>query len=168
MRPPLPTELQPAPSRVRALSAPARGEMAPASVRPPLLGKTPGQRSLGASGQWPGGRDSLQAQGRGPPPSTVPSPGVAARRSDQGDFGLEAGGTARAGADAGQHGHLRAARGPVAASRGVMVFELRAQDALQVPAPPLPPQLRLHLGKGRVVKPAPRKPPRLLIRQLRI
>ena len=41
---------------------------------------------------------------------------LSTQRSDQGDFGLEAGGAARTGADTGQHGDLRAARGPVAAS----------------------------------------------------
>lgn len=68
--------------------------------------------------------------------------------SDQGDFGLEAGGAAGARADAGQHGDLRAARGPVAACGWVLVFGVPTQDALQVPAPPLPPQLCLHLGEG--------------------
>lgn len=42
--------------------------------------------------------------------------------SDQGDFGLKTGGAARARADAGQHGHLCAARGAVAASQWVLVF----------------------------------------------
>lgn len=83
--------------------------------------------------------------------------------SDQGDFGLEAGGAAGTGADAGQHGDLRAARGAVAASRRVPVFGVPTQDALQVPAPPLPPQLRLHLGEGKVVRSAAVEPLPLLI-----
>lgn len=41
---------------------------------------------------------------------------LGAWRSDQGVFGLEAGGAARAGADAGQHGDLCVAGRPVAAS----------------------------------------------------
>lgn len=72
-------------------------------------------------------------------------------RSDQGDLRLEAGGAARARADAGQHGHLRAARDAVAASPRVLGFGAPAQDALQMPTPPLPSQLCLHLGAGRVV-----------------
>lgn len=59
-------------------------------------------------------------------------------RSDQGDLCLEAGGAARARADAGQHGHLRAARDAVAASPRVLGFGAPAQDALQMPTPPLP------------------------------
>lgn len=72
-------------------------------------------------------------------------------RSDQGDLRLEAGGAASARADAGQHGHLSAARGAVAASPRMLGFGAPAQDALQMPTPPLPPQLRLHLGARRVV-----------------
>lgn len=72
-------------------------------------------------------------------------------RSDQGDLRLEAGGAARARADAGQHGYLRAARGAVAAAPRMLGFGAPAQDALQMPTPPLPPQLRLHLGAGRMV-----------------
>lgn len=74
-------------------------------------------------------------------------------RSDQGDLGLEAGGAARAGADAGQHGDLGAARGAVAASPRMLGLGAPAQDAVQVPAPPLPPQLGLHLGAGRALRP---------------
>lgn len=66
-------------------------------------------------------------------------------RSDQGDLRLEAGGAACARADAGQHGYLRAACGAVAASPRMLGFGAPAQDALQMPTPPLPPQLRLHL-----------------------
>lgn len=80
-------------------------------------------------------------------------------RSNQGDLGLEAGGTACTGADAGQHGHLRAARGAVAASPWVLGFGVPAQDTMQMPTPPLPPQLRLHLGVGRVVRPHTAAPP---------
>lgn len=66
---------------------------------------SPGQASVpSATPGW-----VVRAGGASPAP-----PG--AWRSDQGNFGLEAGGTARAGADAGQHGHLRTARGAVAAS----------------------------------------------------
>lgn len=68
-------------------------------------------------------------------------------QSDQGVFCLEAGGAARAGADAGQQRDLCAARSSIAASCRVVVFGTPAQEALRVPAPPLPPQLCLHLRR---------------------
>lgn len=92
-------------------------------------------RSPGPSGQWPGGQGSLGAQGWGWPLSPAPRERAGGAlpgpwRSDQGVFGLEAGGAARAGADAGQHGDLRVAGHPVAASGRVLVFGAQAQDAL--------------------------------------
>lgn len=62
---------------------------------------------------------------------SLPAP-LGVWRSDQGVLGLEAGGAARARADASQHGDLRAAGQPVAAAAAgwVLVFAAQAQDAL--------------------------------------
>lgn len=74
----LTTELHPNIFPGRSASAPACREirLLPHPCALPSSGKTLGQSSLGASGQWPGGRDSLRARGWGwPRPGRPSSPG---------------------------------------------------------------------------------------------
>lgn len=74
--------------------------------------------------------------------------------SHQRELSLEAGAAARLGRALGQHGDLGAEVGAVAAQGRVVVLHVRAQEPLQVPPPPLPLELSLHLGMEKTEKAA--------------